>query len=79
MEKDAIRAEMKKYNEIREKFFALMDSTIPHVEGTEKYDFSGNPTLEAKAVYERFFEVDYQARKLRAMMNDILNGDITVA
>lgn len=76
MEKDAIRAEMKKYNEIREKFFALMDENIPQKEGSEQYDFSTSPTLDAQAVYERFFELDYQARKIRAIMNDILNGDI---
>jgi len=78
MEKDAIRVEMKKYNEIREKFFALMDANIPKEAGSDRYDFSNAPTLDAKAVYERFFEVDYQARKLRAMMNDMLNGDIKI-
>ena len=78
MEKDAIRAEMKKYNEIREKFFDLMDTNIPHQKGSGRYDFSDAPTLDAEAVYERFFELDYQARKIRAVMNDILNGDIKI-
>ena len=78
MEQDAIRAEMKKYNEIREKFFELMDANIPKEKGSDRYDFSDSPTLDAQAVYERFFEVDYQARKLRAMMNDILTGEIKI-
>ena len=65
-EKDYIREENSKLIEIRDEIFEYLDKNIPQKDGN--FDFSNNPTLDAKEVYERFFKLDYQARKLRALL-----------
>ncbi len=65
-EKDYIREENSKLIQIRDEVFDFLDKNIPQVDGN--FDFSKNPTLDAKEVYERFFKLDYQARKLRALL-----------
>ncbi len=65
-EKDYIRQENSKLIEIRDEIFEYLDKNIPTKDGN--FDFSQNPTLDAKEVYERFFKLDYQARKLRALL-----------
>ena len=65
-EKDYIREENSKLIQIRDEIFDFLDKNIPQVDGN--FDFSKNPTLDAKEVYERFFKLDYQARKLRALL-----------
>ncbi len=66
-EKDYIRSENKKLIEIRDEIFEFLDKNIPHNKDGS-FDFSSNPKLDAKEVYERFFKLDYQARKLRALL-----------
>ena len=66
-EKDYIKSENKKLIEIRDEIFEFLDKNIPQ-NGDGSFDFSKNPTLDAKEVYERFFKLDYQARKLRALL-----------
>jgi len=59
--------EFKGYEKLRNEFFEYLDSKIPLIEGTLNYDFEKCPTLDAKEVYERFFKLDYQARKVRGV------------
>lgn len=66
-EKDYIKAENGKLIDIRDEFFELLDTNLPKDEDGN-FDFSENPTLDAKEVYENLFKLDYQARKLRAIL-----------
>ena len=66
-EKDYIKSENGKLIEIRDEFFELLDKSIPQ-DKDGNFDFTNNPTLDAKAVYENLFKLDYQARKLRALL-----------
>ncbi len=66
-EKSYIEKENAKLIEIRKEIFDYLDQHIPkNKDGS--FDFSDNPKLDAKDVYERFFKLDYQARKLRALL-----------
>ena len=66
-EKDYIKSENKKLIEIRNELYEFLDKNIPHNKDGS-FDFSKNPKLDAKEVYDRFFKLDYQARKLRALL-----------
>ncbi len=66
LDKDMLKKELDKLIEIREEFYEYFDSNIPKKEGI--FDFSQNPKLNAKDIYERFFKLDYQARKLRGFL-----------
>lgn len=66
LDKDMVAKELDKLIEIRKEFYEYLDSHIPKKNGV--FDFSSNPTLNAKDIYERFFKLDYQARKLRGFL-----------
>lgn len=66
-DKDVVAAETKKLIEIRNAFYDFLDGSIPK-DAAGQYDFSASPTLDAKSVYEHFFKLDYEARKLRAFL-----------
>jgi len=66
-EKEYVEKENAKLIEIRKEFYDYLDKHIPKKEDGS-FDFSNNPTLDAKDVYDRFFKLDYQARKLRALL-----------
>jgi len=66
-EKDYIKKENSELIKIRDEIFEYLDKNIPH-DKNGGFDLSQNPTLDAKEVYERFFKLDYQARKLRALL-----------
>ena len=66
-EKDVVEAELKRLIEIRDAFYAYLDAHIP-TDGRGNFDFSARPALDAREVYDHFFKLDYQARKLRAFM-----------
>jgi len=66
-EKDYVEKENSKLIEIRKEFYSYLDSNIPKKEDGS-FDFSSEAKLDAKEVYERFFKLDYQARKLRALL-----------
>jgi hypothetical protein len=66
-EKEYVEKENAKLIEIRKEFFNYLDNNIPK-NSDGSYNFSENPKLDAKDVYERFFKLDYQARKLRALL-----------
>lgn len=67
-EKEMIETELKKLVEIREDFLSYLDSAIPKDKQGLCFDFSTHPTLDAKRVYEHFYKLDYQARKIRGFV-----------
>jgi len=67
-EKAIIEAELKKLIDVRTAFLEYLDRAIPKESNGEVFDFANNPILEAKKVYEHFFKLDYQARKLRGFL-----------
>ncbi len=67
-EKAMIAQELSRLIEAREAFLAYLDSAIPKDAHGIAFDFSASPTLDAKKVYEHFYALDYQARKIRGFM-----------
>ncbi len=64
---DDVKKEMRKLEEIRSAFYALLDVSIPK-DAKGQFDFSSNPTVDAEDVYKNFFKLDYQARKIRGLL-----------
>ena len=67
-EHEEIEEALAKLIAAREAFLAYMDATIPKDEKGIGFDFSNHPTLDAKTVYEHFYKLDYQARKIRSFV-----------
>ncbi len=66
MTKEEIKRELDRLIEIRNDFYNYLDENIPKDEkGVYKLD---GVKLDAKDVYNNFFKLDYQARKLRAIL-----------
>ncbi len=68
MNKEEIKKELDKLIDIREDFYGYFDKNLKNDTKNGGYDFSSKPTLDAKEVYEHFFKLDYQARKLRGLL-----------
>lgn len=66
--KQNLQEQIDKYLQIREDFFTYLDSQIPKLKNTDIFDFKNAPKLDAKDVYEHFYKIDYQARKLRGLL-----------
>ena len=66
-DREFVQKETDKLIEIRKEFYEFLDKNIPKNE-FGIYDFKGNPKLDAKTVYELFYKLDYQARKLRGIL-----------
>ncbi|NOX15285.1 MAG: hypothetical protein GXP61_04550 [Epsilonproteobacteria bacterium] len=54
--------------DIRTEFYDFLDANIPKDKSGFTYDFSNNPKIDAKRVYELFHKLDYRARKLRGRL-----------
>ncbi len=67
MDKIQIEKELQTLIDIREEFYGFLDKNLQKSKDGG-YDFSNNAKLNAKDVYERFFKLDYQARKLRGLI-----------
>lgn len=66
-DKAVVEAELAKLMEIRNAFYSYLDENLPK-DNHGNFNFSGSPRIDAEKVYEHFFKLDYQARKLRAFM-----------
>ncbi len=66
--KELIDSECKKLIDARSEFLDYLDSNIPKESSGISFDFSDNPKLDAKKIYELFYKLDYQARKLRGYL-----------
>ncbi len=67
-EKAMIEQELAKLIDIREAFLAYLDAAIPKDKSGIAFDFSAHPTLDAQSVYDHFYKLDYQARKIRGFV-----------
>jgi len=65
-EKDLVSQELDKLIKIRTDFYNYLDANIP--KNKDQFDFSNHPKLDAKEVYQHFYKLDYQARKLRGLL-----------
>ncbi|WP_333803270.1 hypothetical protein [Sulfurospirillum sp.] len=63
-----IDKELEKLIDARDAFMAYLDANVPKDSKNIAFDFSNHPTLDAKAVYEHFYKLDYQARKIRGFV-----------
>jgi hypothetical protein len=63
-----IKKELDKLIEARDAFMAYIDMTVPKDKNGIAFDFSNHPTLDAQKVYEHFYKLDYQARKIRGFV-----------
>ncbi len=73
MEKEAIMQELRAYEDRRDEFYRFLDEHIPHDASTGLFDFRNEVMLDAQKVYELFHKLDYQARKIRAIVfNEII-------
>jgi len=63
-----IDKELEKLIDARDAFMAYLDANVPKDSKNIAFDFSNHPTLDAKAVYEYFYKLDYQARKIRGFV-----------
>jgi len=68
MDKEVVEKELAKLIDIRTDFLNYLDENIPKKDNKIEFDFSNNPTIDAKTVYEHFFKLDYQARKIRGFL-----------
>ncbi len=73
MDKNMVEKELSKLIDIRTDFLNYLDKNIPKKNNNIEFDFENNPTLDAKDIYEHFFKLDYQARKLRGFLVKELN------
>lgn len=64
---ESAKIEFRKYNDIRDAFYEYLDANIAKKANNCEYDFSTSPSLEAQKVYDLFFKLDYQARKIRGL------------
>lgn len=67
-EKMVIEYELTKLIEAREAFLTYLDASIPKDDKGIAFDFTSHPSLDAKTVYEHFYKLDYQARKIRGFV-----------
>jgi len=71
MDTKKAKDEFKKYEEMRMRMYDFFDRVMPkNQDGV--YDFEKAPKIDAKEVYEMFFALDYQARKIRGIAIDAL-------
>ncbi len=63
---EEIKAEIEKFDSIREDFLDFIDSKIGKKDNGAVMDFENAESMSAEDVYRHFFKLDYQARKLRA-------------
>ena len=73
MKKEEAYKEFKAYEKQRNEFFSYLDSKIPFLDGTNSYDFKKSKALDPEEIYELFFKLDYQARKVRCVGIDLIN------
>ena len=71
MKKTIIEQEIKKYEKVREEFYNFLDNNLES--SINGFNFEKRPTLPSKEVYEKFYKLDYQARRLRAILIELMD------
>lgn len=70
--RENVEKETEKLLEIRKQFYDFLDKNISK-DSFGIYDFSKPTQLDAKKVYELFYKLDYQCRKLRGIIVNTYN------
>ncbi len=66
MDKEKAMREFKQYEKMRQEMYDFLDRSIPKKEdGT--MDFENARPIHAKELFDRWFKLDYQARKIRGI------------
>jgi hypothetical protein len=73
MKQDEFKKELNELFEIRDELFAFLDASLPKDKSGFAFDFSENPTLDAKKLYDFFYKYDYKARKTFAKAMKLLD------
>jgi len=73
LDKEEVKKELEKLIDIRSDFLAFFDENLKKKSNGLEFDFDALPTVDAQKVYEHFFKLDYQARKLRGFLVKELN------
>ncbi|HIP59455.1 MAG TPA: hypothetical protein EYH01_03395 [Campylobacterales bacterium] len=58
---------MRAYEMARNEFYDFLDTKVAKKDNGQ-FDFETSKDLNAKEVYELFFKLDYQARKVRGLL-----------
>ncbi len=66
MDKEQAMKEFKKYEQMRMEMYEFLEDFIPKDENGV-LDFSKAKNIPAKEIYDRWFKLDYQARKIRGI------------
>ncbi len=66
MDKEKAMQEFKKYEQMRMQMYEWLEEFIPK-DQNGKLDFSKAKTIPANEVFDRWFKLDYQARKIRGI------------
>jgi hypothetical protein len=61
------KKEMRAYEMARNSFYDYLDANVAKKENGQ-FDFHASKDLNAEEVYELFFKLDYQARKVRGLL-----------
>ena len=64
---DDTKKEMRAYEMTRNEFYDFLDANVAK-KSNGQFDFETSNDLNAKEVYELFFKLDYQARKVRGLL-----------
>ncbi len=66
MDKEAAKKEFKKYEKMRNEMYEFLEKEIPkRADGSLDFERAGK--IDAKEVFEKWFQLDYQARKIRGI------------
>ena len=71
MDKERAVNEFKKYEKMRMDMYEFLEQFIPKDENG-RYDFKNAKKINAKEIFDRWFKLDYQARKIRGIAIDCL-------
>ena len=64
---DDTKKQMRAYEMARNEFYDFLDVKVAKLDNGQ-FDFDSSKDLNAKEVYELFFKLDYQARKVRGLL-----------
>ncbi len=66
MDREKAMQEFKKYEKMRMEMYEFLERFIPK-DANGTLDFSKAEKIDAKEVFDRWFKLDYQARKIRGI------------
>ena len=66
MDKEKAMEEFKRYEKMRNEMYEFLENFIPKKEDGS-LDFEHAKEVSAKEVFDRWFKLDYQARKIRGI------------